>query len=242
MGTMKTLVKYLMLKHKKLTIVAGIVLLMVIAGIPAYYFYAQYRKTLSYMSDPTLRDKEKTQEIVTKVGNLMVLPEGEDPTIATVSDKEKLKDQPFFAKSKNGDKVLIYTNAKKAILYDPVAHKIVEVASINPPTNQGTPSAETAQSPSPISIILYNGAGKTGLTLSYEEQLKTKVPNAEVTDRKNARSTNYQETIIVDLTGVKSKEAAALAQTLGIKTATLPDGETKPEGADFLIIVGADQQ
>ena len=48
----------------------------------------------------------------------------------------------FFSKAKVGDKVIIYTNARKAILYDPVAGKIVEVA----PVNIGTPTTESAAS------------------------------------------------------------------------------------------------
>jgi len=97
----------------------------------AVYFYARWN---SLQNDPqaSLQDTvNETNKLVADVGKLLVLPEGETPTIATVSDLEKLKSQPFFANAKNGDKVLIYTNAKKAILYDPVAHKIIEVAPIN---------------------------------------------------------------------------------------------------------------
>ena len=60
----------------------------------------------------------------------MVLP-SEEPTIATVSNIEALRSQPFFANAKNGDRVLIYVNARKAVLYDPVNNKIVEATPIN---------------------------------------------------------------------------------------------------------------
>ncbi len=83
------------------------------------------------------------------MGRLITLPEGEEPTVATITDIEKLKDQTFFQKAKNGDKVIIYTNAKKAILYDPIARKIIDVA----PVNIGTPSASAAQA----RIALRNG-------------------------------------------------------------------------------------
>ena len=68
---------------------------------------------------------------MTQVSRLIVLPTGEDPTLATVSNIDVLRSQPFFANSKNGDKVLIYVKARKAILYDEVNNKIVEVAPIN---------------------------------------------------------------------------------------------------------------
>ena len=61
----------------------------------------------------------------------MVLPEDEEPSVATVADPEQLAGQPFFSKAKKGDKVLIYTNAQKAILYDPVAKKIIDIAPLN---------------------------------------------------------------------------------------------------------------
>lgn len=78
------------------------------------------------------RDARAEVEIlVAEVGKLIVLPEGETPTIATVSDPERLKDQPFFAKAKAGDKVLLYSTARKAYLYDPSAKKLLEVAPLN---------------------------------------------------------------------------------------------------------------
>lgn len=74
--------------------------------------------------------KQKTTSLLTEVNLLYDLPTDESPTVATVSDKTKLKNQPFFSKAENGDKVLIYTKAKKAILYRPTTHKIVEVSPL----------------------------------------------------------------------------------------------------------------
>ena len=95
----------------------------------AYYFYQKNAASLSY--DPTAAAREEVTDLIAEVGALIVLPEGETPTIATVSDPERLKDQPFFAKAKAGDKVLLYSSAKKAYLYDPVAKKLLEVAPLN---------------------------------------------------------------------------------------------------------------
>jgi hypothetical protein len=89
---------------------------------------------VSYMqvkADPQKVAAAETQKLVNQVGALILLPTGETPTVATVVDPEQLKNQPFFANAVKGDKLLIYTNSKKAILYDPAQNKIIEVAPIN---------------------------------------------------------------------------------------------------------------
>jgi hypothetical protein len=78
----------------------------------------------------------KSADIIAKIGMLIELPQGETPTVATVTDPSKLTDQPFFAKAKAGDIVLIYTAAREAYLYDPVQNKLVTVAPIT--TNAAT--------------------------------------------------------------------------------------------------------
>ncbi len=81
---------------------------------------------------PAVREEtpEKELSIVERVGKLIVLPEGEEPTIATVSDPSKLAEQTFFANAKVGDVVLIYAQARKAYLYDPNIDRLLEVAPI----------------------------------------------------------------------------------------------------------------
>lgn len=81
--------------------------------------------------DPAELSLREVREVSEKISKLIVLPTDELPTLATVSDPEKLKDQPFFANAKTGFKVLVYSKAQKAILYDPTTNKIVEVAPIN---------------------------------------------------------------------------------------------------------------
>ena len=108
---------------KNVTIVL-VVLLFISFSTGAYF----YKKSL----DITQKDPQKELNIVIMaVGKLMVLPTDETPTMATVSDPEKLKDQAFFVNAKVGDKVLIYTKSKKAILYSPTQNKIVEVSPLN---------------------------------------------------------------------------------------------------------------
>lgn len=72
----------------------------------------------------------EAQDVITAVGKHIVLPEGEEPTVATVTDPKKLQDQAFFANAKIGYRVLIYTQARKAFLYDPAQDRLIEVAPI----------------------------------------------------------------------------------------------------------------
>ena len=81
----------------------------------------------------------------------MELPQGETPTVATISDVTKLADQTFFKSAKNGDVLLAYTAAMEAVIYRPSANMIINVAPISTnqapnvasPAKQGTQTATT---------------------------------------------------------------------------------------------------
>ncbi len=89
---------------------------------------------------------EENKALLERVGAVIILPDDETPTIATVSDLDKLKGQPFFAKAELGDKVLIYAKAKKAILYRPSTNKIVELAPLTDSGDPGTISNSNTNS------------------------------------------------------------------------------------------------
>lgn len=93
----------------------------------AGYFYQQYKEI---KDNPNKISTDEINSIASTISKFMDLPTDETPTLATVTDKEKLKEQDFFKKSENGDKILIYANAKKAILYRPSTEKIIEVAPL----------------------------------------------------------------------------------------------------------------
>jgi hypothetical protein len=109
-------------------ITAGVVVLTL---VPSLYFYNQYREAQRRLQNPGEFAKDEVRLLKEKIGTLIELPSGEEPTVATVSDVEKLKSQSFFVHAQNGDKVLIYTADKKAILYRPSTNKIIDVAPVN---------------------------------------------------------------------------------------------------------------
>ena len=86
---------------------------------------------------------DETAQLIEEVGKLIRLPEDETPTIATVSDPQKLREQAFFKNASEGDKVLIYTQSKKAILYSPILKQIIEVANVNLSSPAAPPAPET---------------------------------------------------------------------------------------------------
>ena len=129
MFTMFTIQERAKNKERTKKILVGIFLLLLFSSMgSAVYFYKQFS---ALKRDPRKISEQEVKDIVDLVSRILVLPEGEQPTVATVTDLERLKDQPFFARAKQGDKVLIYTNARKAILYNPLENKIVEVAPLN---------------------------------------------------------------------------------------------------------------
>ncbi len=237
------------LRGKTLFIIAGaLVFVIIISGFGyGIYRYQKIANELAAMkTDPNKIQevaKSEQKKLIEQVEKLMVLPSDEEPTVATVTDPEKLKDQPFFSTAKAGDKVLIYANARKAILFDPTANKIIDVSPIN--LNTSSPSANLANStptPMPLKIALYNGTEVVGITQKIEKELKDKIGNIYVPVKENAKKKDYPETLIIDLMGSKPQVAEQLAKVLNGKISSLPAGENKPADSDILVIVGADKK
>lgn len=119
-------------KRAVLLVVGVVVLLLVVAGGYLGYRYIQDQNDkIARLSDPQQAAKDEATRIKDLVAQLADVPNDEVPTVATVNDASKLQSQAFFAKAQNGDKVLIFTKAKKAYLYRPSTNKIIEVAPIN---------------------------------------------------------------------------------------------------------------
>lgn len=205
------------------------VLLVAVGAGGASYVVRQKPEVLG-LSKGVAQVQAETDALVTEIGKLIALPSDEKPTVASITDIDKLKDQAFFKNAKNGDKVLIYTNAKKAILYRPEEKRIIDVGAVN-----------INQAAAPVKVTLYNGTEKVGLTTDTETLLKAKVTNVEVVAKKNAVKRDYAKSLVVDLTGTREADAKALATVLGAEVGQLPDGEEKPADADFVVIVGQDQ-
>lgn len=130
---------------------ALVTLIVVAAIVVAAVFGIKYRNAQNHAnelaSNPQAAAKAAVQSTVDAVGKLVQLPANETPTLATVTDASKLKNQAFFAKAENGDKVLIYTQAKLAVLYRPSTNKVINLAPlvIGNGTNSNNTSGTSGQ-------------------------------------------------------------------------------------------------
>ena len=103
--------------------------------------------------DPTKQQARAEQEVKTtvdKVSKLMFLPsvETELPQVAVINDAASLaKTQAFFADVKDGDQVLIYLKAQKAIIYRASENKIVNVGPVIADNNGNANSGSSATAP-----------------------------------------------------------------------------------------------
>jgi hypothetical protein len=227
------------LKGNKSLWIILVVVLLVLAVLPSYYFYNQYQGVQKLLQNPKATASAEAKQLIVEVGKLLILPVGEQPTIATVSDVTKLADQPFFANAKNGDKVLIYTQSKKAILYRDSINKIIEVAPVNIGSNTPNPSPAVQATPAVVNVAVYNGTATAGLAALAESKIKTLLPSASVIDKKDAKN-SYAKTVVVDVSGNQSQAATQIANLFNTQVATtVPDGEVRPS-SDILVILGSD--
>ncbi len=241
-------------KNEKNKILLSLIVSVIVIMLLGAAFYGGYflnNKKAVNIPNESSQIKE-VDELIEKVGKLMLLPKEEVPTIATVTDKDnkQIKEQAFFKNAQNGDKVIIYVQAGKAILYRPSENKIIEVSqvymsgqkneekkisentdSVNdsaqaaPEQNKENKVSEPEENNEPVKISLFNGTNVIGLAKSAESILKEKMPEAEIVAKKNAKG-NYVETIVVDMAGTRKEEAQKIAEIFSGKVGELPEGET----------------
>jgi len=141
---------------KKLLVALNILLIIGLAAAAGFYFKKYREVNVQYsdvqgkytelLQDPQAAQAAEVRRYIEEVGKVYDLPDDEEPSVATVKDKEQLKDQAFFAKAENGDVTLIYSKAKLAILYRPSTKQLVNVSSVTiqqdqQPAPQTTPEA-----------------------------------------------------------------------------------------------------
>lgn len=131
-----------------------------IAGSALAIYSYQKLNSSNTLGAQVIADSERLSEkeikaLKEKISQIAVLPENEIPVVLPITDLTKLHSNEFFKDAKLKDKILIFKQAGKIILYDPINNKIVNMgpysetpAAVVPtptptpsPTPQSTPSA-----------------------------------------------------------------------------------------------------
>lgn len=201
--------------------------------------------------------KQLTQELVKEVGKLIALPTDEDPTLATILDVEKLKGQPFFVNAINGDRVLVYTKARKAYLYRPTEQRLIEVGALTEadPANQEllaqqgntqpnvTPAtvSPTSEPLGQVTVAIRNTTADETRVGTLEQFIKQQISGAIVSERGLSTTKGISGTVLYDVRGNQAVRAQQVAKTLSARYGgTLPATETTTP-AEFLILIGVEE-
>ncbi len=137
----------------KISTIIIVLLLLALAG-GGYYFYNKYSETkqevekLSTVQGQQELNKTQINQLLGEMRSIIVLPSGEDPVVATITDVTKLNKNEFYKDAKNGDRVVVFANAEKAYIYRPDTKTIVNVGAFKidkTKQQQSTDQSEAAQ-------------------------------------------------------------------------------------------------
>lgn len=204
--------------------------------------YNNAQKQVDYLSGLTVEDinQKETDELLKKVGKLILLPEDEQMTISTIQDIDKLsEEQQFFERAQNGDKVIIYSD--RAIVYSPERNILVNVGPVYAQENDsqgenedlGINQINTTPKKEVTTLEIRNGSEIAELATELNDELSDK--NYKVIKINNASRKNYNGDVLINLSG---KDINKLEKELGMQAInSLPEGEAQ-SAADAVIILG----
>ncbi len=102
----------------------------VVIGAGGFWVWNQYASKTP-ADAVSQASQAQVQDLIAKVSKLIVVPTDETPVVATINDAGSLiKQQVFYKGAINGDVVLVYQKAAKAIVYSPSRNIIVNVGPV----------------------------------------------------------------------------------------------------------------
>jgi hypothetical protein len=176
--------------------------------------------------------KGDLKSVESRVDKLMLLPKDEQPTLATVENKNSLKDKFLASHSKNGDRVLIYTKNQMVIIYRPSINKIAAVGSVQ--IDQALVEAKGA------TLTIVDGSNNPQKTQEIIGKVKAAYPNIKVVDGGKISRQDLPDTIVIDNTNQKDYLTLALTKVIPAKQGVVPLDVDKTN-TDLMVIVGADK-
>lgn len=113
-----------------------LVIICIVAVSASIIFFAKYRK-----AQDTGQAQQK--KLIAKIAEAIELPQS-DPTVVTVTDKEKLTNKALASRVHNQDMLLIYGPAKRIIIYRPSSEKVIDMLSFE--AQNGVPAGTDTKS------------------------------------------------------------------------------------------------
>lgn len=202
---------------KKLLNYIFLLVFLVLLGLSGYLYRQLSIEKKTNNSTESIKEAEMLKA---KVGKLAILPD-EMPVVGTINDKDKFKDQPFFAKAENGDKILIFSESKKAFIYREKDNLIINSGPI------AVTSDSSNNSTKKVALVGNNSATKQGLA---------KVSGITVVESTTAPKKEYSRVLVFDVDGNDTDLAKQIATELGGEVvSSVPSDESSPAGVDLVV-------
>ena len=118
------------MKNNKTAILLTLILL---AGAVSYLLFYQKSQRVT-INIPQLAPSKTViinpdQDLLSELEKRLAMPKGK-PAIFNISDLSHLTSQNFFNGSKPTDKLILFQEDKKAVIYDPIAKQIINVGPL----------------------------------------------------------------------------------------------------------------
>lgn len=218
----------------------------IIAGLIAFggFFFYKYQQV---KEDAPKSQEQIVNELIKEVGKIYELPTGETPEVATIQDVDKLSGQAFFERAQEGDKLLIYQEAKQAFLYRESTKKVINAGpvavseqsegleSVSTPSQDTTEQKEETEAAVPAAegakITL---AAKTDSLVELSNQLSSTLAGGDISTITNSTVTSNRILVInSSFAELASDIQAELGPTYEIDTN--PSDSEKLEPADIIV-------
>lgn len=248
------LIRWLFQSRRRVAAMVAVALI-VLGG---YIVYEKY-----FHLTPAEKAQKELAAAVAGVSKLIILPQGDEPVLATVTDaKTLIAQQAFFAGSENGDQLLLFPRNLKAVLWSPSRNVIVNVGPIEqqqsavtnqqpasnspqptagPPTGQA--DANTAVQNTILTLEVRNGTGKTGYASTAADQIRANA-GYSVVKVADAAKKDYPKTVVFSRAKNDNQKQLVNELAAAFKADIIfdfPSGEKNTE-ADALVILGDNEQ
>jgi len=104
-------------------------MILVIIGLICTYALIMGAIYKNEMANKNKAQAKEEQQTVDKIAKLLRLP-NETPIFTTVYNEKDFENNNLFRVVKKGDKILLFINAKQAVIYRPSTNQVIEVLPV----------------------------------------------------------------------------------------------------------------